>query len=231
MIYPYTAFLHLAMTILSLASLVYLFYRKRSLNSAAVGNYFNWFLLFFLYNIFLILPLALFGELNFISGIFYNFALLFLGLGAWQALATALDFMAANSLLKKTVSALYLAGIAAAIGLHFAFPEIPRGTLDGNWVLWYSNQSISLFYTLFMFIAGWLFALTFLKGINAMPALLKFRGYCFVFAGFVLPFAAFYYFGAKNVMHIYFAFSFSILGLLLFAAGNILVGLFKESAS
>lgn len=231
MIYPYTALLHGVMAVLCLLSLIYLFYRKRDANSEGIQSYFNWFLFFFLYNISLVLPLLIFDRLTPATGFFYDLALLFLAFGAWYAFRVALSLLFGDGGRQNLLSSLFVVGVLLAVSLHFIFTEVPRGSLDGKWVFWYSGRSVTNFYVLFMFLAGWTFAAAFFKGIfYAEAVLLKLRSLCFALAGAILPIAAFYYFGAEKISNIYLAFLFSILGLLFLAFGNIAVGLFRKSA-
>ncbi len=226
MIYLYTAFLHGLMAILILLSLIYLFYRKKEVEMSVVvvDNYFNWFFFYFFYNVFLVLPLVFFDRLNLFVGYSYYFALIFQAIAAWYAFKAGVGLMSVKKSTADILSFLYITGVMVAVLLHFLYPEVPAGTTDQNWVLWYSNQPRSLLYTFFMFVAGWTFALANLKGFNSISLVsLKIRACFFMLAAFTLPFAAFYYFGARNVNDIYLAFVFAVLGLLFFAVGNVIV--------
>ena len=229
MIYPYTATLHGVMAILCLASLTHLFRRKKYAASETVRAWFNWFLLFFLYNLILAVPLVILEKLDLRSGIFYNVALAFLALAVWQAFNIAIQIGITDEKRRKAFSFLFIAGASLAVLLHFAFPEIPTGTPNGKWVLWYSSQPISLSYTFFMFVAGWTFAWVHFKGMTYLSSpLLRLRSLAFALGAFVLPFSAFYYFGAQKLQHIYLGFSFSIIGLIFFALGNMTIGVVKS---
>ncbi|MDO8523444.1 MAG: hypothetical protein Q7S12_04170 [bacterium] len=228
MVYSYTASLHGAMAILCLASLIYLFYKKSDSNAEIYKNYFNWFLFFFLYNLALVLPLVMFYELKRESSFFYAAALFFLGLGAWNAFRVGLSLLVQDESRRKIFSIFYVSGVIAAVALHFIFSEVPKGSPDGKWVFWYGNAYVSYIYILFMMTAAWTFTASLLKGYSSLGKVyLKARTLLLMFGGFILSFAAFYYFGATELIHIYLAFLFSILGLMFFLIGN-LVGLFKK---
>jgi len=227
MIAAYTVWAHGIMATLTLASLIYLFFKKPSANLRAIRLYFNWFLFFFLYNLFLILPLVIFDRLNLITGIFFNTALLFLAIGAWYAFQVGLNLMAVRATLFKLFSTIYLFGVLFATVLYFIFPEVPRVTSDGKWILWYSNQPVSLFYSLLLAPAGWLFVVAIFKGWTSLKSrLLKTRACFFGFSGFILPFAAFYYFCSKSATDIYLSFSLIFLALVSFLIGNVVLGFF-----
>jgi hypothetical protein len=229
MIYPYAAALHGIMALLCLASLAYLHFRRQeSVANAGVEAYYNWFFLYFLYNFLLVLPLFLFDELNKFTAIFYASALVFLGIAAWQAFRSSLHFSANPH--AKLLSTLYIIGVTIASLLHFAFFEIPVGSPDGNWVFWYSNQPLSLFFTFFMFVAGWHFSWQFLKGMARLEGLIKLRSIFLALGSFTLPFAAFYYFGAESLMHIYLAFAAAISGLVFLAIGNVILGILHKKS-
>jgi len=140
----------------------------------------------------------------------------------WQAFLVALNLLVKDDYYRTLLSVLYLIGVASAVTLHFLFPEVPRATPDGKWVMWYSNQSISLFYTAFAFTAGWSFVVGCIKGLLA-PRLkaLRLRTSLFMFAGFILPLSALYYFGTTNAFHIRVAHLFAVLGLALFIIANV----------
>lgn len=232
MIYPYTAALHTVMAALCLASLVYLFYRKQDAQSPTLKAYFNWFLFFFIYNLLLIAPLVIYDELNFKTGLFYNLAIVSLALGMWQAMHAALHLVVTDAARRRFLSFLYLSGILLAAALHFVFPQLPQGSPERDWIFWYPGQKIALFYTLFAFVAGWTFGYSNLRGFRYLTSgFLKVRALFFAFAGFIMPFAAFYYFGATRVSHIVLAFIISILGLICFIAGNIIIGLLRKISS
>jgi len=222
-IYSYAAILHGVMAGLCLVSSAYLYGRKE--NHPAAKNYFNWFFLYTFFNLSLVLPLIVFDELNIYTGYFYAIALFFLGLAAWQAFKTALNFI--GGFPKKYASIIYLIGVMAVTALHFIYPEIPMGSADGKWVFWYPRSWISLLYVAFMFVAGWTFFASFLRGMRGISPVLKLRALLFSSGAFLLPLAAYYYFGAAKISDIYLAFIFAIGGLFLFAAGN-MIGLFKK---
>src|SRR3989344_1184445 len=145
MIYPYTAILHVVLAALCFISFFYLIYFKKDLDKATMRAYFNWFLYFFLYNTILMLPLLIFSELSLLVGRFFNVAMIFLGLAAWQAFNMSLNLLITNELKRKLFSFFYLIGISIAVVLYFIYAEIPKGSDDGNWVLWYSGEFISVF--------------------------------------------------------------------------------------
>ena len=226
MIYPYTAILHGALAILCFASFFYLIYFKKDLDKTSMRAYFNWFLFFFLYSVLLLLPLIIFNELNLITGRFLNIAFVFLSLAAWQAFNVALNLLVSNEQKRNFFSMLYLIGITIAVILNFIFVEIPVGSANGKWVLWYSGEYISFFYTLFMFIAGWTFTFINLKEVSKLQQiLLKIRAILYALAGFILPFSSLYYFGVQNMWEVQLSFMFSISGMTLFAIGNIPLGI------
>lgn len=230
MIYSYTAILHGAMAALSLASFIYLFYRKNDANQPEIKAYFNIFLSFFLYNILLITPLILFREPNAVYVIFYLAALFALTFTGGNAVKFSLFFLVSEEKKRRMLINLYFGGAWLAVGLHLIFREIPIISPDGNWVFWYSGTTISYFYILFMFLGGWPFALVMLRGFYGLSSdLLKTRAILLALGGLTLPFAALYYFGAQNVTHIYLAFLFSITGLVLFLIGNIIFGFFRPN--
>ncbi|MBI2023477.1 hypothetical protein HYT01_02875 [Candidatus Giovannonibacteria bacterium] len=227
MIAPYTLALHGVMAGLCLGSLIYLFYKKKDSNSKIYKNYFNWFLLFFLYNAALITPLLVFKEVFAASAYFYLLALLFLGIACWNAFKVGVSLLLHDKRLEKFWSGAYIIGIIGSVFLQFLFFEIPLIAPGGKWIFWYSNN-IAYFYIFFMFVAGWTFAAAFIVGFKNLGSLqLKIKALALFGAGAVLPFAAFYYFRAVRIEHVYLAFFFSILGLVFFLAGN-LVGLFKR---
>lgn len=223
MIAPYTLVLHGVMAILCLASLVYLFYKKSDTTSDVLKDYFNWFLFFFLYNISLVLPLLIFNELNDAARFFYAAALEFLGIAAFYAFKVAIKLLIKNQYLNNFLSFIIIAGVTAAAGLHIIFRQIPQILPGGHWIIWYQNMYVSYFYIFFMFVAGWTFALSMLKGyLSLSSTILRVKSLFLCAGSFFLPFAAFFYFGAKNISHIYFAFIFSILGLIFLLTGNLL---------
>ncbi|MBI2610009.1 hypothetical protein HYW53_02425 [Candidatus Giovannonibacteria bacterium] len=228
MIYPYTVALHGVMALLSLLSSIYLFYRKRDTDNESIGAFFYWFLYYFIYNFILALSIIIAGELNELVGISYAIALVFQGFAAWNAFNVALNLAGFNFFIRKSFSWLYLLGMLIASMLHLIYFEIPIGTSDAKWVLWYSNQPRSLFFTFFMFVAGWTFALVHFKALFLLhSAALKMRAFFFALAAFILPFAAWFYFGAQDVNDIFFAFLFAILGLVFLAVGNVVIGVLK----
>jgi len=218
MIYPNTVIAHTVVVFLCLASLVYLQYRVKRKEFRTFRPYYNWFLFFLLYNISLAMPLFIFNSLNLASGVFYSLGLLFLAIAMWQAFEVGLNLVVKNEFWHTLLSVLYLIGVSVAVTLHFIFPEVPQGGSDGRWVLWYSNQSISLFYVLFAFIAGWTFVAGCIKGfLIHRSRFLRFRILLFLTAGFILPLSALYYFGAETYTHIYVAQFLAILSMALFA--------------
>ncbi len=230
MIYPHTVLLHGLMALLSLGSLLYLFYKKKSLKAYTVKLYFNWFFFFSLYNIALVLPLLFINELNWFAAITYVTALLFAGIAAWQAFVLGLMLLGAAETIRFWLSRLYIIGVIAGVLLHFVFFEVPHGTPDGNLVLWYWNPAIALFYTFFMFTAGWTFALAFFRSIFSLPAtLLKMRAIFFSLSAFLLPLAALFYFVVPDVTYRYLSFVLVGIAMLSFIMGNVIIGFFIQS--
>lgn len=227
MIYPYTAALQITLAALSFVSVIYLWGRKKDHRADfLLDSYFNWFLFFFLYNILLILPLVIFDELNVATGIFFASAMIFLGLATWHAVRFILSFIIVAESRRRFFATLYLIGVLMAALLFFVFPEVPTGSPDRNWVFWYGNRTVALIYSAFMFIAGWTFAFGNLRSISALnSAILRSRALFYALAGFTLPFAAFFYFGVKEVRDLQIASAISIVGLTLFVLGNNFIGI------
>ncbi len=228
MIAPYTLVLHGVMAILCLISLAYLFYKKSDANSRTVAYYFSWFLFFFLYNIFLVLPLILFRELDFRASSAYALALVFLAVAAWSAMKVGLNIFGLSENSKRIISFLYIFGAVMSAAAHFYASKTPSLSWDGKWVFWYGGGFASYAYIFFMFAAGWIFAASIMRGFSSLRSYLtKIRASLLFSGAFILPFAAFYYFRATELAHIYLAFLFSIIGLTSFMAGN-LIGFFKK---
>jgi len=229
MIYPHTVLLHSLMAILSAISLLYLFFKKESLKKHTIKLYFNWFLFFFLYNVFLVLPLLIFNELNIFTGVAYVLALLFLSLGGLQGFMLGLSFWDVDHTISRRLSLFYLIGAIFAVLLHVVFFEVPHGSLDGNLVLWYMNQPVSLFYALVVSVASWMVACALLKNIfSLLHFLLKIRLIFLSLSTLILPFAALFYFGATDVMPVYIAFLIVGISLSFFIMGNIGIGVLRK---
>jgi hypothetical protein len=192
------------------------------LHDPAIESYFNWFFLYFIYNLLLVLPLLLYQNLNESTAIFYVLALFAQGAGAWQAYRAALQFWQNRH--HRIFSMMYIIGVTIAALLHAFYLEIPQGSADGNWVMWYKNRAVAFPYIAFMFLAGWTFAWQFLKGFNSLLGLMKARTFFLMTTAFILPFAAFFYHGAQNLTHIYAAFVIAIAGLIMVIIGNNLIG-------
>ncbi len=230
MIYPYTIILHGVMAGLCLFSAGYLLNRNDPSGDSAISFYRNWFLIYFFFNVSLVFPLIFSDDLGWNVAIGYGVALFFLAIAAWQAFKLPLRFFAKDPLKFKLVSGLFILGVLVAAFLNFIFLELPQGTPDGKWVLWSSNIYVISFFNFFMFVAGWSFALLFLTGIRlARHWVQKWRSIFLSLGAFVLPIAAFYYFGAKSFTDVYLAFIFAISGLMFFAIGNIIPSIFVKA--
>lgn len=220
MIYQNTAILHSVMATLCLFSAGYLAVRGGVRENESVEAYFKWFSGFFLYNIFLITPLLIFEELNTYTAYFYLLALLALGYAAWNAFRISIRFLA-GEYSRSLLNLFFIFGTGIGVLLHAANFRVPTGSPDGNWVFWYSGEPAALVYVLFMFVAGWSFALLHLINYTKMESVfLRTRSLLFALGGFTLPFAAYFYFMASTMNYIYFAFFFSIFGLTVFATAN-----------
>lgn len=228
MIYPYTLFLHLIMAFLCAGSLIYLIYNKKNFSVSSLFYYSTWFLFYFLYNVILVLPLLLFKDLNYWSGIFYNFALVSLAFAVWFIFKMALNFLVLDRKKSSNISKLFIIIILLVTSLYFIFPEIPRGSEDGKWVFWYSNRLIAFLYSSFAFIAGWILGFSFLKEFRQISEIsLRIRSSILSFISFILPFAAFFYFTAQTKIHLYLAFLISILCLTFLLIANFITKFFK----
>ncbi|KKU58241.1 MAG: hypothetical protein UX81_C0024G0001 [Parcubacteria group bacterium GW2011_GWA2_47_12] len=210
MIAPYTLALHGVMAILSLISLVHLFYKKFDTNSKTFDAYVNWFLFFFLYNLFLVFPLIFFRELDFSASLIYVLALICLAIAAWNAFKVSLNIFGLNENSKKVVLFLYIFGAMLSAVAHLYASKVPELSPDGKWVFWYDSNLVSSAYVFIMFVAGFAFAASMIHGFLTIRSnLLKTKSILIFLGSFSLPFAVFYYFMATEIAHIYMAFLFS----------------------
>lgn len=230
MIYPYPLFLHLLMAFFCGVILLYLIVTRRLFQNRTTRNYFNWFLCYFFYSLFLSIPLFFFKELMIELSFFYNLALLFLAIGMWFGLKVVMDFWNFNEKTKERLLQVFLIGVLIATALHFTFPNIPQPSEDGRWIFWYSNRAIGIFYSAFAFVVGYFWAFGFIRGIPYIDkTILRVRAFLLSVPGFVLPFSALFYFAPRNVLDIYLAFIAVMVGLLFFVAGSILVRFIRPS--
>jgi hypothetical protein len=217
MIYPYPLFLHLLLAFICSFILIYIYKSKKFAEIKSINYYRQWFFCYFAYSVFLSIPLFFFDSLSIGLFYFYALALLSLALGMWFIFNMGLDFWNFDWKVKKVLSYLYLSGALMASLLHFIFPEVPRPSEDGKWIFWYSNKTISYFYTSFCFIVGYFWAISFIRNIKYLKIFaLKLRAALLALAGFILPFSALFYFYPRKVLDIYLAFGFLIAGFILF---------------
>lgn len=220
------------MAALCLVSSIYLFYKRKDSQNKAINDYFAYFILFFLYNAFLVFPLIAFDELNIYGGFFYAAAMSSLCIMIWHGFRLSLTLLGLKDFSRRFLSSLYFLGATIVIVLHFVFIEVPVGSENGKWVFWHTNQSLARSYDILVIIVLSVFIYAMMKGFFVVDSgWLKLRSILLALAGILTASSAFYYFGATKIEHIYLAFVCAISGLLLFAFGNILIGIFNKNLS
>lgn len=224
---PYSATLafHLLQGLLGFLSVLYLFSQREKFHISPLKKYFTWFVFFVLYNVVLIIFTFVYDAVPVLSAVGYQIALVFLAIAAWQAFLTALEFLNMSDRTRRMLAILYITGAFLAVGIHFTFFEVPHA-LNANWLLWYPNQIVAIPYILFMFLAGWTFSFALARALfSASHIFLRTRALFMSISGFVLPFAALFYFAASKLSHIYMSFGIVIFAMALFVLGNIGVGM------
>lgn len=227
---PYlgTVGFHLLQGLLALLSVFYLLAQREKFQVPALKKYFTWFTFFTFYNIAFIISTFLHDASDILSAVGYQIGLLLLAIGAWQAFLVALEFLNISHRIRKTLATLYITGAFFAVGLHLAFFEVPQA-LNVDWLLWYPNQIVAVPYVLFMFLAGWTFSFSLARVLfSASHIYLKTRALFMSISGFILPFAALFYFAASKLSHIYTSFGVVIVGMIFFVLANIGVGILRK---
>jgi hypothetical protein len=220
---------HFLQALLGFLSVLYLFSKKESFYISPLKKYFTWFVFFALYNIALMISAIFYDAVPIMSGIGYLIALVFLAIGAWQAFSVAIELLPLAKGVHQILVLFYILGALVSVGLHAVFFEVPQA-LNVNWLLWYPNQIIAMPYILFMFLAGWAFAFALGKSILAVQETsLRTRGLFMSMSGFILPFAALFYFAAGELSHIYISFGTVTTGMVLFVFANIGVAITRRS--
>jgi len=222
---PYS---HGALALLALVSGVYLLFWRKNFTLDSVKEYFFWFALFFLYNATLATAAVFFPLYPVVAATGYILALFVLALGAWHGFRIGLRFLNTSKSLYNLLSKAYITGVLAAVFLHVLFFELPQ-VADENWLFWYTNRPVSLFYALFMFIAGWTVSFSMLKAVASLVRQsFKIRALLIAGAAFLLPIAAIFFFGVTQVSHIVLSLWLVGIALVLFLVGNILPGLARR---
>lgn len=228
MLYLGTVGFHFLQGFLAFLSVFYLLAQRENFQVTALRRYFTWFTFFIFYNIALIISTFVYDSSVILSAVGYYIGLLLLAIGAWQAFLVAMGFLTLSHRTKKTLAILYIAGAFLAVGLHLAFFEVPQ-TLNAYWILWYPNQVVAIPYILFMFLAGWTFSFSLARALFLpSPMYLKARALFMSISGFILPFAALFYFAASKLSHVYASFGVVAVGMIFFALANIGVGMLRK---
>jgi hypothetical protein len=234
MIAPYTVLLHGISGGISLFIFLWIeaVFRGRSQygGKAPAAHYFAyWFLFFFLYNMFLTVPLALGIQKN-LLGHFYNIAIVAIFVGSIYIIRVPFDvlFTRQQSLKRWFYAALWAFVVIVGI-IQFVFPANPFLNATNTFIIWNPHPFAATLTTWGLIAVAVTFAVTFIVGaFQTKDRFVRIRSAFFTGGAIALAIATTYY-GAKDTADVIVSMVFVIGGLILLALG-LVIRVFKATS-